>query len=787
MKDLRIYINGADADLSEKIKPVISKIVSEYRNPTKKTGSFSYTLKLPKTQKNKGIFKFESDRQVLGKFRTPYSCYVTLNSVEIMSGEFVLNRITPDGFEGFISGTGEGRIADILDGNKTLRDVQTYEEIDFTGDAYVWERLDADLDGSNAEIAFPFVFDSFARIKYLNGGTVDGIFHQQKYDDFGISHFIRPLFTKIFSEVGYSVQGNVLDSETFRKMILLYSNKDGESPAYNYGKLNPLETKLYFNYFNQGSTFKGQDYSMYAIEPQPYGLWETDQSGDLSFSYGNDGVYTCKYTSNYTIEVKVESQATNVGLSNNPRLESKQFLVFREIDDNQYPEVSISDYSSLSYFNVMDADTLNVQSGTTSSESGNLHTHYTTFTARMVEGKQYRIQVMVAVKDSVEPEKMMLSCNPDNSYFKITECQGRQTLNPALFLPKMSQVDFIQAIFKVFSLFYSINEVEKSITLYTRDEWYELNKSNITDLSEKLSLNGFEETPLSENEIAETFYRWSTDDSDHLLTNTDYMSEVNADVSEDAYTLPFAPLSFIRQQIVTYSDDYIYRDLGYELLPVAIPATDSVDMSVVEDYTAASNFGYMPKLALYQGASHLKSGQMYYAGYSDAYGYNKLLIQFQRTKNLTGGTFYDTFGINRYKPIPKLSFFNVRNQPAYELEYIQATREFRLRKVTGDTIYTESDTGFLTDSEKVNSMDSVSLALSGEKSLFQQLYRNDVAVTDWSNFTEGEVRMNAHLFQSLTGRNIIRIDSDLYLLSAINNYDLLGEVAKVKLYRMVSA
>ena len=59
MDNLEIYINNRPADLGESVRVVLDKIVSEFRNPLKKTGSYSYTIKLPKTQRNKVLFDFQ--------------------------------------------------------------------------------------------------------------------------------------------------------------------------------------------------------------------------------------------------------------------------------------------------------------------------------------------------------------------------------------------------------------------------------------------------------------------------------------------------------------------------------------------------------------------------------------------------------------------------------------------------------------------------------------------------------------------------------------------------------
>lgn len=795
----KIYINNQLADISDELKVVVEKVVSEFRNPLKKTGARSYTIKFPQTQRNKILFNFQGERAAIGKFRTTYNCSVEVGGVTVLEGDFHLNRITSNSFEGFITGAKGGRLADILDPKKKLKEIASFTPVNFQGDRTVWDYLDMPLDATNSEIAFPYVLDSFARMAKLEGGIVDGNVMDLGFENFGVSHFTAAVFKNIFADAGYTLEGNILNNANFNRLLILYSS-DGSEPAYNYGALTPTTYYPGYRYFGQAPVFQGSDYNMYVIEPEGYRSFSTLApaiSGDLAFCVGNDGVYTCKATGNYTFDIKVSSYAYDNG-AGQPDMPTSQWLLFREIGESQYSDVNFPDTLASVYFDALaDNSTLNELTNNTHTVSGQRHTHTSQFTAKLTAGKQYRIQVYVGIHNSVNQEKRMLvaTTGQNATWFKITAMDGRQQLDPAKFLPDMLQTEFVNGIFKLFNLFYEIDQENKRVKLFTRDEWFALNRNNITDLSSKLNLDNFEETPMTDSDINETYFRWASDDNDYILSRTNYMELVNGDVSEDVYELPFSPLGFLRKKIKIRdaSGWYFYED--YDLVPAAIPNTEIVDSSLLEDYTAISEFTYKPKLALYYGAGILKeqvynvfdvnmSNQEVNGLYGIAFGRSVNPIFGQAL--WPGGIEYGAIPTFSYKLMPKLAFFNAKEQPAYDIEVITSTREFRLNQAPNSTFYTAGNLDFLASLQKANLMDGASIALTGSKSVFQTHYANDLLITSWSNFAEGPIKMDPVLYRNLTGKNVLRIQEDLYLLAEVKNYEVGGNTAKIKVYKLIS-
>ena len=786
-----IYINNQRADTDSELRIVLDKVVSEFRNPNKATGSYSYTVKLPLTETNRRLFAYESERHTLEKFRTAYPCYVEADGVELIYGTFAVRKFTRHTIEGNVFGQYMERIADLVPKDKKLTDIQSFAPLDFRGDATVWDYLDRDLDAGTSDVCFPFVVDSFARLKYLNGGTVDNVTYRLGYEDFGVSHFVGAVFRHVFGDLGYTLAGGVLDDDLFNRLVLLYSDSTGGERAYNYGTLNPLTAKTLYTRFNPPHIHEGEDYFLYSYTPEKDSLYATDQTGDLSFSLGRDGVYTCAYTSEYDIDIRVEADAYNsIG---NGTLESKAFLLFRELENAQTTEgrdgVLPSTYDGVSFYTLRDAGVCHEETDTTASTSAGVHTLTASFSTKLVKGRQYAVQVVMAIKKTVKTDAVKLFVRAKKgSHFNITRCAGRTLLDPAKFLPDMTQIEFVQAVFKLFNLYYQIDNHQKTIHLYTRGEWFDLNKHNILDISKKVDLDNYEMVPIEQKEIDQMFYRWATDSSDYLLAKTDYMERVNGDVPENSPELPFAPLAFLRQEVHLTEGGYITAT-ATELVPCAIPATDQVDLSLLDDFEAQSRHGYLPKLAVYHGAG-VHPDQLLTTSHYSAYGYNKWCVSFDRSNFpfsvLEGGFQVSGDLVSRYKHLPKLSFFNLRSQPAYQITEVAATREFHVEPYEGETLYHGTDLRFVTAPEKLDELDAFSISSSGDKSTFNTIYRDDKLISRYANYFEGVVKIDPVLWNNLSGRNILRVDGELYLLESVTGYEVTGDFAKIKIYQLIA-
>ena len=762
---VELIINGKLTDLSEDIKITVDKVVSEFKDPLKKTGSYSLPITLPYTNNNKGIFFHEDDKQVLGKFKRTYSALLVVDDNLIIDGEFLHIKNSVKGFEGAVGNSKirNPKIGDLI-GDKSLRDIKSFEPLDFNGDDTVLDYMNRELEfrpsgnpsTKRSELCFTHIIDSFSSIVTPR---------RISYEDIGISHFCGTILEKIVQDAGYSLIGNVLNNATYRKLIMLYSDKANKQ-AWNYGKLAPGRAELANSgilsaiYLPNEATSIDRQGDVVSVLRYP---WQTFE-GDLCMSIGGDGVYTCKYTGLYQVIAKTDYVYQQGGAS--PVTQS--FNAFRCITDDEFiPENMIPGQTGFTTPDLAYLDT-----GTKEVWTGNNVSH--TFTVHMEAGKQYEVQNYVSAPKSTSNSgtKLFYSLTPGG--FRVVSCDGPLLVNPALFLPDMKQTEFLNAIFKIFNLYYQINEDLKSITLFTRDEFFSRNLNSVVDLSNQISLNDLEEYPLTSKEVAETYYRYKEDESDYLLKKTDYLTLVNGEQETGGYVLPFAPLGFIqvKYEVIDGNGD---TQAGFAFLPAILPSTDSEDLSVLTNADSFTSAGsWEPRICLYHGPKSFANSL--YSMPEPPTNHTPLHISF---RNLGVAI------------APKLGFFNYLNQPVYKVTQNIPLRSFAVSLSTDQNVYQLNNTIFIRSAAALASLNLSSLATNVDfnvnpKGLFFNLYANDLLISSLSNYLEGTGRMNPVLFNQLNGRQILKINSDLFLLESIKAYELGGDKARYKVYKLIA-
>lgn len=142
-KNIKIIIDNKIVDAStDSLSYAVTKQIADFSDITKRTGAFSYTIKLPRTKRNKEIFGSIDETDTINRFKRfrNYEAKLEVNGSTIIDGFFILRSITPTDFEGNIT----NRFGDIFTqlGDKTLQDLKL-PEIDFEGTMipYEWKLL----------------------------------------------------------------------------------------------------------------------------------------------------------------------------------------------------------------------------------------------------------------------------------------------------------------------------------------------------------------------------------------------------------------------------------------------------------------------------------------------------------------------------------------------------------------------------------------------------------------------------------------------------------------------
>lgn len=750
------------ADIDDSVRIVTERFVTAFRNPTSGTGSYTYNFKLPATATNRRIFNHADDKQVLNKFGTTYAAVIVFNGVRIIKGQFELKSINK-GFTGNITGSIVTKLSDIIPDDKKLRAITSFTPVPFLGGSTVVEYMKKEslayypkgtVAADKSEIAFAYTLDSFNA--FVNGHTVIG------YEDIGVSHFVGSIFENILADAGYKVAGNILTTDAYKRLLVLYSNADGIFQEWNYGVLNPFKavaenTSIARPTVNISTTIDRYDDRVYVVQPtfQNY-------QGDLSDSLGDDGVYTCKASGLYTIRMKSPMAASVIPVPGAgdpypmPSAEFKHFYAFRCITNTEFlkasqlPSSSSFDSASAALY-VTELDTFFIGEGE--------------FIVNMVEGQQYAVQAYISLPKKYAPVNVSIynEVNKAN-YLDCTKFDGKMQLNPADFLPDLSCKKFVEDLFKLYNLYYTIDSNSKTVTIYTRDEFFLSTITDTIDITDRIDFDEWEETPITDAEINANYYKWKDDDSDYILKATDYMQLVNG-TDNKSDELSFSPLAFIRKEYEIYPNlpDYTNIKTVSDFFPAIIPYNESNDIRLLSDTEAENNNTYSPRICYYLGnvfTSEYMQKQASYAhlvplkGYEDGY-------------------------VNARVYAPRLTFFDLANQPAYEVVIDTVRRDFSLKLSTVPNLFKNGE-NIIKPMVALKSLDVVS-----DNSSFLSNYREVIQLNKFSNYITTSIRLNPVLFDKLDGRNLLKINNLTYLLDSVTEYDMANDTAKIKVYRNI--
>ena len=782
MAVIELYINNVSVDFGEAARIQLDKAVADFRDALKKTGTYSLPLVLPYTQRNIAIFNGENDKQLLGKFRQSYAAKLVVNNQVLIEGRWLQLKNTPKGFEGAVGEVvlGNPKIGDVL-GTKKLVDIKSFAPLDFRGSATVGTSWETTVAYPDAETCFPWVARSFSDFKPAFGRSFT-----TTYEDLGISHFAAAILTNIFKDAGYTLDGEIFGNATFQKLVLLYSSSAKQ--LWNYGTLAPMRSECALPLISFGGVYEGG--TTKTIERQSDFIYVFSYpfhatQGDLCNGLGGDGVYTCKFSGVYTLTVRGDAVA-----GNGSSAPLSAFTAFRCISDEAtIPDTRLPGATSFATLpaEFLDAGTIAVGNSVGDTDM--------TFTTRLEEGKQYALQRYISVPKTAPNAGTQFFYNPNSGKFHLTSVEAPLVVNPASFLPEMTQSEFVAAIFKIFNLYYQLNQEQKTITLLTRDAFFQDTLQDLVDLTPFLNVKSMEESPLSEKEIGQTYLSYAPDESDHLLKHTDYLERVNGIQPEESTPLPFAPLGFLRLPYA-YPNASGVTVRGEDLVAAILPAQESEDSSVLDDVETATRGGsWVPRLLLYQGTDWLKTLQVT-TPLGTVIDLPVSVVNVGRATYVPGNIFVGGgMGSVTYEYVgtpPKLGFFDYAAQPSYAITTDTTLRSFAVVLATTPTIYDAGgNPDFLQDVARIPELNTTSLATNinprlNPKGFFYQLYSNDLLTGNLSNYFEGVGRMNPVLFTRLTGRQVLRLNNDLFLLDALKNYDVAKELVTYRVYKLVT-
>ena len=290
-KNIKLYINGIEADLTEDISLPITYVQEDLTNPTIVKNSFSKTVTLPGTKTNNSIFGqfYKLDRFTINHTgnttvgveydpskRIPFQIYNNANIVE--SGYLQLNAVNVDSYKVSYDTTLYGGLGDFFyglsykeDGEKlTLADLRYKDSLTFKiNKEYIQDCFNNPMDGRLLTFmpSLNGLYDDFDNDTCLintNGSTIfpteqtEGNIKYTTYNGFGLAKLnksydeweirdlrsykqrpalrLKTLVTSILDNSGYEYEldpkffndRNPYWNDTFIALPLLSSNGDDE-------------------------------------------------------------------------------------------------------------------------------------------------------------------------------------------------------------------------------------------------------------------------------------------------------------------------------------------------------------------------------------------------------------------------------------------------------------------------------------------------------------------------------------------------------------------------------
>lgn len=269
---LNLTINGQLADIDTAFQFRLNRFESS-DDGFVRGGDTSTSMSLPKTKRNNLIFKAYTQAST-GKFARngDYTAVLSRDGVELLRGRLSVTQIDKSAYQVEILGVSVDWVSKI-DG-KTLQDLgvvngqptwlQPYEgyiSIDDTNkknntqtDAVfptigynntpITDYLDfnntqifGSYDGSGNQITAPMDFPNFFRLRPFFWGQREGL----TFEDFPPAIFYSNIIRKIFSDIGYQINGDIFNTEWFNSLIMPFV---GNEPAWNWKTLAQLQANL---------------------------------------------------------------------------------------------------------------------------------------------------------------------------------------------------------------------------------------------------------------------------------------------------------------------------------------------------------------------------------------------------------------------------------------------------------------------------------------------------------------------------------------------------------------
>ena len=311
------YLNQFDIGLS------ISKRAIDPAQPFARLGSRSYTVKFPATNVNNRIFNNGNHTQSTYKFRQ-YTCKVYDGSALLIAGDFKLQSITKNTYEGYIVSS-DVSFKDIIS-DKSIQD------LNLGSFRFVGHKPDDEINGVTLRDTWNPSFQYWDTMwlplisygNFYKGGAFDRYakIDELTFTDFTPNFSYTQIFKRIFEEAGYSVGGELVDNNELKDLMFTFQ---GDKVPWNW----ELLTKVIIGNsqtFNTANPMVGQyntSANPFIKNKRRYYLQGVSETKDHLSAYDNSNVinnpigqeWFCPRSGTYqfTFNVSTTQAVTSVG------------------------------------------------------------------------------------------------------------------------------------------------------------------------------------------------------------------------------------------------------------------------------------------------------------------------------------------------------------------------------------------------------------------------------------------------------------------------------------------
>jgi hypothetical protein len=486
----RLFVEGYEVDILNEMDVDFTYSVSDISDIERRNTSFSKTIVLPSTTRNQKLFGnifdvsvqndyYHPDPNILSNFNPAKQALaqIFLDNVKIFDGVLRLIKINNKNGDITYEVNVFGKLKDILHvlGDSTLAD------LDFTDYDHIWSAAniqnswsrDMWVDGGNNYV--------YPMVDY--GDTLNGV--QYPLLGFKPAVFLREILKRIFAESGFQINSPFLESNYFKKLILITAEK-------SITKQVTTLLKQTAGFIQPAAQINNINYLVRFTSVINDGFTITNNGGNFNWARVQTITTSIKYIANFRFSALAPTSVRwrlSVRKNGGEILFQEVVVTFTAQNQQYFWDVDLSQA-----FDLIQNDDFEVHLvGQKEPSSAHINTIIQCIQSELTIGNLVPIAV-----DVIEGDTMKIG----------------------YILPKsMKQRDFLKSIITMHNLYIESDPLLENvlqITPYT--QFYDYDKTNAVDWTNKLDYSqNISVTPLSELTAKE--YRIGFD------TDTDYWSE----------------------------------------------------------------------------------------------------------------------------------------------------------------------------------------------------------------------------------------------------------------------